>query len=343
MRKLHSFITAALLCLTLAAAGCVTGGASSNAPVLEPYRPTPTMGGGLYTDEQIAVAALDMARQGVAPQGTTVTMAPDGVINLLPAPNNCTQKHVGVTGTSQLNDGLYAVEVAREFEGDFGCRTTILDMALYTLYKPDNSALPAMAEEIMADYKAVMQTGTQTMKAEMTATVRSFQEGAGLKADGVLGPNTATAMAATMNIQEFQALMSTTLYAEQPRFEIYLLEESVAKSAPQTYLNGFASLEAVRARAIPPSQYKEAARKGGQYLTIVYFMDRVAPGTPIQIAYSPYDNRKDIDRKATARAVYSDGTTWPVVVTPVTFKNVTGKLYAHVIASGTIIGSTQLK
>jgi peptidoglycan hydrolase-like protein with peptidoglycan-binding domain len=344
MRHLPILLAGTLLCLALAAGGCVTGsGSTATAGRQMPtYRALPSSGP-LDGEAQLAAVTLDLARNNVLPDGPLVTLAPDATVALAPAPPGFSETGKGIANADQLGDGLYSVEVVRQYEDGLGRRAMVLDLAVYALFEPDNRALNTRAGELRAAYVAAMRSNDPAVSAAMTSFVSDFQQEYGLRPSGALDPRTATAMAAATPIQTFQILASAPLYAETPRFEFHLLDESYGRNAPDTYLRGFESLPAVRAEAVPDGQYASASARGGRYLALVHFLDRLPPGTPVQVAFSGYETRKARERDATSPVLYADGRSWPVLVVPVTLKGVTGKLYAHVLAGGRILGTVRLK
>ncbi|EGB14746.1 hypothetical protein DND132_1539 [Pseudodesulfovibrio mercurii] len=356
MRQTSMLLAGALLCLTLAAAGCVTGSGSTSAASASSSSASSAANADgrekrIYQPRQVdldgrsllAAVTLDLARNGILPSGPLVTMAPDATVALAPAPAGFRETDRAVTGADQLGDGLYALEAARRYEDGLGRRAAFLDLAVYTLFDPENSELNRRAEELRSAYVAAMRSNDPAMRQAMARFVTDFQNQYGLRADGALTPQTAMAMAAATPVQTFQILASTPLYAETPRYEIHLLDETYGRNAPDTYLKGFDSLPAIRGRAVPEGQYQAAAAKGGRYLIMVHFLDQLPPGTPVQVALSPNETRKGTDRKAASPMFYADGRSWPVLVVPATLKGVTGKLWVHVLVNDAILGSIRLK
>lgn len=344
MRHASILLAVPLLCLALAAGGCVTGSGGRTAdagPAMPTYRPLAP--GELSREAQLAAVTLDLARKGILPEGPLATLAPDAPVALSPAPPGFRETGKGVTGADHLDDGLYTVEFVRQYEDGLGRRATVLDLAVYTLFEADRGALNARADDLRAAYAAAMRNGDPDARRDMTRFVTDFQRDYGLRQSGALDPGTATAMAAATPVQTFQALVSTPLYAQIPRFELHLLEETYGRNAPETYLMGFESLPAVRAQAVPEAGYASSSARGGRYLALVHFLDRLPPGTPVQVAFSGYENRKANEAGTASPTLYADGRSWPVLVVPVTLKSATGKLYAHVLAGGRIIGTVRLK
>ena len=343
MRYVYSFFAWALLCLTVTA--CVTGSGGPSAdtgPDRMAYRPQPVLGP-LDSEAQLAALTLDLAREGILPDGPLVTLAPNAPVALPLAPAGFRETSKGVTNASHLDDGLFTVEVVRQYEDGLGRRATVLDLAVYTLFEPDSRALNTRADELRSAYASAMRSPDPNVRRGMADFVIDFQQEYGLRPNGALDPQTSTAMAAATPIQTFQALVSAPLYAETPRFEFNLLEETYGRNAPDTYLNGFESLLEVRAKAVPAGRYGSVSARGGRYLALVHFLDRLPPGTPVQVAFSGYETRKANERDAASAPLYADGRSWPVLVVPVTLKTVTGKLYAHVFAGGKILGTIRLK
>ncbi|WP_319542984.1 peptidoglycan-binding domain-containing protein [uncultured Pseudodesulfovibrio sp.] len=335
------FIT--LLMLLGISSGCVSSGSSTQAPETPVYQPQITGEKVLYPDEQTAVTTLALAKKGILPQDGAITMAPNATVALAqPAPGfSVTQE--GVSGIRQLPDGNLAVEVLCEYQDTLGRKASMLDVATYTLRQPTGQECKTVSENMVAEYTTTMKNCTPEVQQQTMESIKDFQTSAGLKSDGILGQQTAMAMAQGMEFQEFTSLVSAPIYTTNPRFEIYFIDEVVAKNAPDTYLKGFDSLDAVRVKAIPSSQFAARAKNGGKYLALIYFMDQLPKDTPIQIGLSQFSTRKDTDRKATMQPVYSTGRDWPVIVAPFSLANTNSKLYAHVMVSGEIAGTTQLK
>ncbi|MGE4193818.1 MAG: peptidoglycan-binding domain-containing protein [Pseudodesulfovibrio sp.] len=344
MRNPTRHIAVALLCLALATAGCVSANKNTAATAVAPA-PTyqPMMDGELAGHQQIAALTLDLARRNILPPGPDVTLAKDAFVRLPPAPQGFRETGSAVSGAAQPGDGLYSLEMVRTFEDGYGRRSAVLDLAVYTLYKPDGRADKARAEALRADYVTAMRGSSGETRAEIGQAVADYQRKAGLLPDGVLGPQTAASLAASTNIQEFQALTSTPLYTASPEIEFHLMDESYGRNAPATYLNGYGSLLAVRQQAVQPEQYAATVKKGGQYLALVYFKDLPAPGTLIQMAFSSSAGSAGSRSDSQSPVMYAEGTDWPVIVTPVTLKNTSGSLYAHVLVNGRINGSIKLK
>lgn len=344
MRNPIRHIAAALLCLALATAGCVSANKSAATTDIGPA-PTyeATKSGDLAAHQRVAVLALELARKGILPPGPDVALARDAVVHLPAPPQGFREIGSTVSGADHLGDGLYSLEVARSFEDGYGRRESVLDLAVYTLYSPDARANKARADALRADYVSAMRGASGETRAEIGQAVADYQRSAGLLPDGVLGPTTASALATSTNIQEFQALTSAPLYAAAPELEFHLLDESYGRNAAATYLNGYDSLLAVRQRAVAPGQYAATVKKGGRYLALVYFKDRAAPGTLIQVAFSSDAGGPDSRSASQSPVMYADGTDYPVIVTPVTLKNTSGSLYAHVLVNGRVNGSVRLK
>lgn len=337
------FLFIALLVILGFTSGCVTSGSSTKAPATPAYQPQITGEKSLYPDEQVAVTTLALAKKGILPQNGVISMAPDATVTLAQPASGFSVTQEGVTGIRQLQNGDIAVEVLCEYQDSLGRKASMLDMVTYTLRHPTGQEATTVSKNMVAEYKTTMENCTPEMQQQTMESIKTFQTSAGLTPDGVLGPQTAMAMAQGMEFQEFTGLISAPIYSTTPRFEIYFIDEVVAKSAPDTYLKGFNSLETVRIKAIPAAQFAARAKSGGKYLALIYFMDQLPKDTPIQIGLSEFSTRKDNDRKATMKPMYATGRDWPVVVAPFSLKKVNSKLYAHVLISGEIAGTTKLK
>jgi len=343
MKIKFSFLFIALLVLLGISSGCVSSGSSTQAPATPVYQPKITGEKALYPDEQIAVTTLTLAKKGILPQDGAIAMAPDAKVALAQPAQGFSITQKKVTGIRQLQNNNVAVEVLYEYQDTLGRKASMLDVATYTLRQPTGQECQTVSENMVAEYNTAMQNCTLEVQQKTMESIKTFQTSAGLKADGVLGQKTAMAMAQGMEFQEFTGLVSAPIYTVSPRFELYFIDEVVAKNAPDTYLKGFASLEAIRIKAIPAANFAARAKSGGKYLALVYFMDQLPKDTPIQIGLSEFSTRKDTNRKATMKPVYATGQDWPVVVAPFSLTTTNKKIYAHVMISGEIAGTTKLK
>ena len=301
------------------------------------------MDGELAGHQQLASLTLDLARRNILPPGPDVTLAQDAFVRLPPAPQGFRETGSAVSGAAQPGDGLYSLEVVRTFEDGYGRRSSVLDLAVYTLYKPDGLADKARAEALRADY-------VTAMRGSSGEDPRRNRPGRGrLPAQGRAAPGRRARPADRRvpgRVNEHPGIPGAHLdpaVRGQPEIEFHLLDESYGRNAPTTYLNGYGSLLAVRQQAVPPEQYAATVKKGGQYLALVYFKDLPAPGTLIQMAFSSSAGSAGSRSDSQSPVMYAEGTDWPVIVTPVTLKNTSGSLYAHVLVNGRINGSIKLK
>lgn len=341
-----------LLISSMVLSAALTAGCVTSSPTTAPRLPVVQMAAGadmqLDGRDAMAVTVLDFARSGSTPEADIVRLKPEAKVLLAAQEPGFIQTAATVTNARDLPDGSTLVEVLRRFEDTAGRTQMILDMAAYTIRELTKEEAKANAASLIADYKAVMRTGTPEAKQEAGNAVNAFQRQNGLTSDGVLGPKTAQAMVAALGVQEFSLLASSPVYPDGPRFALYFMDEVVAQNAPETYLKGFDSIDAVAAQAIPVDTFPSRSASGGSYLAMLYFFDQLPKGAAVQVGFSESSNRKDSDYRGTMPPVYSSGEGW--VAVPVPFRlerhvpsTIPKKLYALVLVNGEIVRATQLR
>ena len=336
-----------LLCSLMAcvlSAGCVTS-STTKAPQLPVLRHQAVADDQVSGADMAALTTLELARKGVLPDSGLFGMAPDAIVELMNPEPGFSETDVQVTGVSTAQDGRVKVDVLRKFEDGNGRTQSILDMVVYTLRQPSEDEIKANAAIFVADYKAVMRSKNVEAKKEIKNNVKAFQQQAGLSVDGALGPQTAMAMAKSLQIQEFSMLASAPVYSQTPKFEMHIMDAVLAKNAPDTYLKGFESRSAVRSKAIPQDMYASRTNSGGNFLAVIYYLDQLPRDSAIQLGFSEFKDRKDTDYRATMRPVYATGEGWPVVLAPFKLERSTAskKLYAHVILNGAIVETVRIR
>ena len=340
--KYISFIFV-LLCIGLLG-GCVTT-SSTKAPELPVLKTQAVAEDQLTGSDMAALTALDFARNDVSPELGSIRLAPNAMVAMMKPEPGLIEKGAKISSIRTVQDGSTVVEVLRRFEDGKGRTQMINDMAGYTVRQATDGELQANAVTLVADYSAIMKSGNAEAKNEALESVKLFQQQAGLAVDGVLGPQTATAMAKAAGIQEFTMLASVPVYSQSPKFTMYVMDQVLAKNDPDTYLNGFDSVSAVSAKAIPKEQFSSRSNSGGSFLAMIYFIDQLPKDSAIQVGFSEFKDRKDPDYRATMRPVYSTGKEWPVVLVPFKIeRSITPKkLFAHIIINGSIVDTTQLR
>jgi hypothetical protein len=79
------------------------------------------------------------------------------------------------------------------------------------------------------------------------------------------------------SVIDIHGLTSKIVYPATPRHAAYVVPKTVVDKAPQTYYNGFDSLETVKQNAVDPKAFADMATEGTGFVAFVYFFDRVDP------------------------------------------------------------------
>ena len=324
---------------------CVPKSAAPDRPMPTAYVPQTVPEGDLTRHQVLVVGAVTLLRGGVALEGGMVTLAPDAPVSFINPAEGMKELSNSVSTVRTLDDGTEVMDILHLYGDDLGRIQGVMDQVGYVVSRLSPEERQAVADGLIEDGRAVMASGNAEMINYHTQKVQAFQAQAGLAVDGDLGLNTARAMADAMGKVEIKGVQSVPVYSDEPRFEVYVVKESVFRNAVSGggVAEGFAGIDAVRRIAITPlGDLRKVAAGSSSFVALVYFMDQVPKGTALQVAFSGSSNRKDTDRKATMNKVYAVGRDWPVLVAPVAFKTLPSQLYLHVLMDGRIVDTTKL-
>ncbi len=344
MRHFIRYVSLAVF--VLAVTGCVEtmGTSSVKTPPVKAYQPAPTTPGTLTPDQNLIVFAMDLARSGQEFTGPTLVLAQGARTQLKPLEPGFTVGKEGVAVGAGTIPGTQMVDVLSQRSDALGRTALVADRVEYTTRPPSIGETEQLTMLLQQDYKAVMTAADAGFKDDTRKAVTGYQQDKGLAADGLLGPGTAKTLAKDMEIIEIKSMRSVTLYPSKVRFELYVVPEGVVRSGGERFKHGFGSLEAVRAAAVPPERLDSEARKDGNFVIFVYFMDQVSPFSAIEVGFSTSPGKKDFkNRQATLDAVYAAPDSWPVIVAPFKLKDAGVRLYANVFVNDECVGNVKLK
>ena len=241
-------------------------------------------------------------------------------------------------------DGTYVQNMLSESMDRFGRIDVSHERIVFALREPTEGEAAAIAESMGITF-AGMKYMDSASRAHFKTSLVNFQRASGLSADGVMGRNTAQAMAREASVLEVKEMTSRIVVPEKPRVFLFAVPYEVVKQNPATFSKGWESLDAVKKHALTQEQFQKIDQPGQQFTVFVYFLDRVDPTKALRVclASSAYRWSEVITPIAYAP------TEWPVMVESFQIDEKLGdsQLFANVFVKGkytyTCVGCYRLK
>ncbi len=283
---------------------------------------------------QIALYALEEARAKRLHQVPCVKTGSHTRIDCRGATEtqDFTRNGLVVTGFHRQASSAFSLDAVIESIGPSGRIDLSRNHMVFNVCKAD-SAQRSRIKKALLDASKGMRDCPPEIEERCAGHVLACQKDLGLAPDGRLTDKTAEDIAGDLPVLEIQEITSGVLYPEKPRHVVFILPKKTVAANGKALLRGIDSLQDVRKHAIPSTDFRAHARKGGDFVLFVFFLDRVSPAKDLRTGFSrgpgsPPDS-------LTPRQ-YPVAGAWPVLVEPFHLGPLADSdpLYLHVLLRG---------
>lgn len=270
----------------------------------------------------LTAKALDAGNHKALP---FVRIDNDAIIEIDPmavADKNRQVIHIG--GFYNTSDGDMKIDFTTQSTDGYGRIDFRLVTMVYRAEEPDEDRTNAVKEWLLDQYSP---RGGKYADRLSNDDWKAFQQEAGLSADGIFGPKTATELARTFPVIHVKDYRNKIIYPDIPNHMLFVVPRDRFVSQMGSLPQGFRSWSDVKNMSLSKDQFRKMAQKGTRFVLCVYFFDRVSPvsGITCQLSQKPGDSRRSSD----SAPYFTRPGTWPVIIRPFEIKKTPDDLYIN--------------